>query len=72
MHTIQEGQQAGALRDEPTMDLALAARSLVHGLASLLVDRQLEQGLALAGGVEAIARSQTRLLFSGLAREVRD
>lgn len=71
VHIIQEGQKAGELRDQPAMDLALAAWSLVHGLASLLVDRQLEQSLAAAGGVEALARSQIRLLFAGLAREAR-
>lgn len=69
--TIEEGQKAGVLREEPTMALALAAWSLVHGLASLLVDGKLEQSLTQVGGVEALARSQTRLLFAGLARQAR-
>jgi AcrR family transcriptional regulator len=69
--TIEEGQRAGVLREAPTMELALCAWSMVHGLSSLLVDRKLEQSVAQAGGVEALARAQTRVLFAGLGREAR-
>lgn len=69
LRTIEEGQAAGALRDTPTRELALAAWAMVHGLASLLVDGQVEQYRTEAGGVEALVRAQLRLLLSGLARE---
>lgn len=71
VNTIEEGQKAGVLREEPTLELALSAWALVHGLASLLVDGHLEPYRTREGGVEALARSQTRLLFAGLRREAR-
>lgn len=71
VRTIEEGQQAGVLREEPRLELALAAWAMVHGLASLLVNGQVEPYRTQAGGVEALARSQLRLLFGGLGREAR-
>ena len=66
LDTIVEAQRAGQLRAEPPATLALTCWSLVHGLASLWVDRQL--GAQEPGpGLEGIARQQTRLLLQGLA-----
>ena len=64
---LAEAQRAGEVREGDTADLALACWSLVHGLASLLVDGQLDPE-AVAGGVAALARTQTLLLVGGLAR----
>lgn len=63
---ITEGQQAGVLRPGEPLPLALGAWSLVHGLASLLVDQKLKD--AGPAQAEALARFQTRLLFEGLLR----
>ncbi len=68
MQSLVEGQQAGEMREGEPMPLALGAWSLVHGLASLLVDRVLEQAGKQAGDAEALAVFQTRLLFEGLRR----
>jgi AcrR family transcriptional regulator len=67
VQTIEQGQQEGRVREGEAMALSLTAWSLVHGLASLLVDGQL--GLAGQGAAEAehLATVQTRLLLQGLA-----
>lgn len=66
VQTITQGQQAGVLRAGEPIPLALTAWALVHGLASLLVDQQLTQALEQGATPEALALSQTRLLFEGL------
>lgn len=68
VQSIIEGQKAGELREGEPMPLALMSWSLVHGLASLLVDGQLQN--VTSGGVQAedLAVFQTRLLFEGLRR----
>ena len=50
------------------LPLALMAWSLVHGLASLLVDQQLDSRGRSAPDAEELAIFQTRLLFEGLRR----
>lgn len=67
LQSITEGQQTGELREGEPLSLALMAWSQVHGLASLLVDHQLEQGQGLSKA-EELALFQTRLLFEGLRR----
>jgi AcrR family transcriptional regulator len=68
LQCLQEGQQAGVLREGEPLSLALGAWSLVHGLASLLVDRVLEQAGKGAPDAEALALFQTQLLSEGLRR----
>lgn len=68
MQSIIEGQKAGELREGEPMPLALMAWSLVHGLASLLVDGQLQHKGQEAPKAEDLAVFQTRLLFEGLRR----
>ncbi|EPX59213.1 Transcriptional regulator, TetR family [Cystobacter fuscus DSM 2262] len=63
---ILEAQRAGEVRAGEPHALALTCWSLVHGLASLWVDRQLEH-TGLSTGVEALAWEQTRMLMRGLA-----
>lgn len=67
LHTISEGQREGRIREGEPLRLALMCWSLVHGLASLLVDGQIPEASG-AGGVEALAEEQTRMLWAGLAR----
>jgi AcrR family transcriptional regulator len=63
---LTQGQQAGVLRAGDTLSLALTSWSLVHGLASLLVDGMLEPMAGPAVEPEALAVAQTRLLLEGL------
>lgn len=63
---LTEGQQAGVLRSGDTLSLALTSWSIVHGLASLLVDGMLESTGGQAVDPEALATTQTRLLLEGL------
>ncbi|RYZ44010.1 MAG: TetR/AcrR family transcriptional regulator [Myxococcaceae bacterium] len=64
---IGSGQAAGLLRDGDPRALTLTAWSLVHGLASLFVDRQLEEAVQGLEAAEALAQVQTHLLITGLA-----
>ncbi|RKH05899.1 TetR/AcrR family transcriptional regulator [Corallococcus praedator] len=64
---IAAGQSAGLLRQGEPRALTLTAWSLVHGLASLFVDRQLDEAVQGLEAAEALAVVQTRLLISGLA-----
>lgn len=66
MQSITQGQQAGELRPGEPLPLALMAWSQVHGLASLLVDHQLDRPGQPPPDAEQLATSQTRLLFEGL------
>ena len=68
VRSLTEGQQAGELRQGEPMPLALMAWSLVHGLASLLVDGQLQHVVQSPEQAEELARFQTRLLVDGLRR----
>nr|WP_216618587.1 TetR/AcrR family transcriptional regulator [Corallococcus carmarthensis] len=68
VNTIKAGQAAGLLRAGESQPLTLTAWSLVHGLASLIVDGQLGEALQGAADAEALARVQTRLLVEGLKR----
>ncbi|KFE70794.1 TetR/AcrR family transcriptional regulator [Hyalangium minutum] len=68
MQSIIQGQQAGELRQGEPLPLALMVCSQVHGLASLLVDHQLDRPGEDTPDAEQIAIFQTRLLFEGLRR----
>lgn len=68
VQSIVQGQQAGLLREGEPLPLALMAWSQVHGLASLLVDQQLDQALQKGTTVEDLACFQTRLLLEGMRR----
>lgn len=70
---ISECQRAGVVRAGEPRVLALACWSLVHGLASLLVDGKLASaGITTVRQAEAVAREQTRLLVRGLGRATSD
>ena len=61
---IQMAQAQGALRsDPPAEQMAYVAWGLVHGLASLIVDGQMER----PDNVGAFARASLRALLDGLA-----
>jgi AcrR family transcriptional regulator len=61
---IVEGIGAGRLRGDPDQ-LALASWSMVHGLAMLIIDRQVES--ALAAGIPTVTEMVSRLLERGTA-----
>lgn len=66
VQSIIQGQQTGVLREGEPLPLALVAWAQVHGLASLLVDGQLDR--LGTPNVEQLALFQIRLLFDGLRR----
>ena len=66
--SLIEGQKAGEVREGEPMPLALMAWSLVHGLASLLVDGQLQHLGEGEAKAEELAVFQTHLLLEGLRR----
>jgi AcrR family transcriptional regulator len=72
VQSIIQCQQAGVLREGEPMPLALMAWSQVHGLASLLVDQQLQEALQQGATAEQLAQFQTRLLIEGLRRPVQN
>ncbi len=73
MDAISEAQRAGEVREGEPRVFALTCWSLVHGLSSLLVDRQLEsKSITTEPQVEALVQEQTRLLLHGLARSTSD
>ena len=63
---IEEGQQAGRLRSGDSRTLALAAWSLVHGLASLVS----ESGPIPPADAEPMTRALTEILFNGMKGSV--
>lgn len=67
---IERGLDSRAFRREPAEILALAAWSIVHGLASLGIDGQLS-GTGEEPNVEALADQVTRLLVTGIRLERR-
>ena len=68
LQCLSEGQQAGVFRQGDTLALALGPWSLVHGLASLLVDGVLGRTGKEAVDPEALAVAQCRMLLEGLLR----
>jgi AcrR family transcriptional regulator len=72
VQSIIEGQKAGELREGEPMPLALMSWSLVHGLASLLVDGQLQNMTAEGPTAEQLAVFQTGMLFEGLRRNAQN
>jgi AcrR family transcriptional regulator len=63
---VERGQAAGEIRKAPARDLALAAWSLVHGLAMLAVDGQLvNRGFSTEEPVK-LARELVQQLYLGL------
>jgi AcrR family transcriptional regulator len=71
--SLAEAQRAGVVREGEDPLLALSCWSMVHGLASLLVDRQLERsGITTVAQAEALAEQTARVLLHGLARPTSD
>jgi AcrR family transcriptional regulator len=69
---LGEMQRAENLRSGELPELALQCWSLVHGLASLLVDGLLESSeLTRGANVEALAGAQAELLVRGMMRAPR-
>ncbi len=67
---IQECQRAGVVRKGDPLELAVSAWSLVHGLASLLVDARIEGHQHPGAGprTEMLTRRVAMDLFDGLAK----
>jgi AcrR family transcriptional regulator len=66
---VEQGQRVGAVRAGDTNEIALIAWSVVHGLASLVIDGllpELRNG-ADAGALRALAARMLGLFFEGLA-----
>lgn len=66
VRAITECQAAGQARSGPPEALAVAAWSIVHGLAALLVDGKLEDHAPTAAEAERLAHTVTDLFMLGL------
>jgi AcrR family transcriptional regulator len=62
---IENGQRDGIYKDAPTMDLVVAAWSMVHGLAMLVTAGQLK-GVDSPAQIEDLARTVGVLLQTGM------
>jgi AcrR family transcriptional regulator len=62
---IEECQQAGIVRGGDPHALALAAWAIVHGLAGLVVDKQIAVA-GVPGDPDEVTRATLRLLLTGL------
>lgn len=69
LEAIREGVNSGELRNELVEALTAAAWSIVHGLASLIIDKRLDP--KAGSDVTAIAQHVTQLLIDGLASRTR-
>ncbi|MGA8892854.1 MAG: TetR/AcrR family transcriptional regulator [Anaeromyxobacteraceae bacterium] len=67
VETIVEGQREGVVRAGDPVDLALAHWSIVHGMASLLVDGLLTERAKAPGGPAALGRLAAEQIRLGLA-----
>jgi AcrR family transcriptional regulator len=67
VETIAAGQREGAIRAGDPVDLALAHWSIVHGMASLLVDGLLTERARAPGGPAALGRLAAEQIRLGLA-----
>ena len=66
LRIIENGKQAGLYQNRETMDLALAAWSMVHGLAMLITGGQLADWTTNQEQVRNISRLVSELLLEGL------
>ena len=69
LEAIRKGVNSGELRNEPVEALTTAAWSIVHGLASLIIDERLDP--KAKPNVTAIAEHVTQLLIDGIASRKR-
>jgi AcrR family transcriptional regulator len=67
VQAIAECQTAGQVRPGDPVELAVAAWSIVHGLAALLVDGRLKEHVHSAKEAERLAQRVTDLFMLGLA-----
>jgi AcrR family transcriptional regulator len=67
VQAITECQAAGQIRSGDPQTLAVAAWSIVHGLAALLVDGKLKDHAGSRAAAERLARAVTDLFMLGLA-----
>ena len=66
VQAIEECQVAGRVRGGDPRELAVAAWSIVHGLAALLVDGKLKDHAATTPDAERLAHTITDLFMMGL------
>jgi AcrR family transcriptional regulator len=67
VQTITDGQAAGQVRGGDPVELAVAAWSIVHGLAALLVDGKLKDHVRSPAEAERLAGRVIELFMLGLA-----
>jgi hypothetical protein len=67
VQAIADAQAAGQVCRGDSEDLAVAAWSLVHGLAALLVDGKLKHRVHSVDEAEAMAERVTEVFMLGLA-----
>ena len=67
VQAITECQEAGQVRSGDAQTLAVAAWSIVHGLAALLIDGKLKRYAGSPAAAEQLAHTVTDLFMQGLA-----
>ena len=67
VQAITECQEAGQVRSGDAQTLAVAAWSIVHGLAALLIDGKLKNHAGSPAAAEQLAHTVTDLFMQGLA-----
>ena len=67
VQAITECQEAGQVRSGDAQTLAVAAWSIVHGLAALLIDGKLKSYAGSPAAAEQLAHTVTDLFMQGLA-----
>lgn len=68
VQAITECQEAGQVRRGDAQTLAVAAWSIVHGLAALLIDGKLKNHAGSPAAAERLAHTVTDLFMQGLAQ----
>jgi AcrR family transcriptional regulator len=63
---IENGQKAGIYKPRPTLDLALAAWSAVHGLSMLITGGKLVEATKIEKPTEILAATVKKVLLSGM------
>jgi AcrR family transcriptional regulator len=68
--TIEAAQRAGAIKNEPALEIALSLWSLIHGLSTAVASRRLEE--VNASDLEAIVSKVMDHLLHGIGRSEND
>jgi AcrR family transcriptional regulator len=72
LRVVNECQRAGRIRRGDSIELALSAWSLVHGLSLLILDRQVDDSGFTGARAEHLVQTATQVLRGGLELVTRE